>query len=91
MKFKREDLQEMLWDEGGSLEKIQDKIIENSRWSILHSIIFKFDNKFYKSNYSIGSTEYQNERPWEYDEDEVECEEVVPVEKKVIIYEPIKQ
>lgn len=54
---------------------IKDDIIENSRWSIIHEIIFEDNGKFYKTEYSVGATEMQDERPWEY-EDEIECTEV---------------
>ena len=55
---------------------IEDRIIDTSRWSIIHEIIFKWkDGKFYKTTYSEGATEMQDERPWEY-EDKVTCTEV---------------
>jgi len=59
---------------------IEDKIIDNSRWSIQHEIIFEVEGKFYRTYYSVGATECQDERPWEY-EDEIECTEV---EKKLV-------
>lgn len=54
---------------------IHDEIVGNSRWSIQHKIIFEYQGKFYRAYYSIGATEMQDERPWEY-EDEVDCVEV---------------
>jgi hypothetical protein len=54
---------------------IKDTIIDTSRWSVHHEIIFKDKGKFYKAFYSEGATECQDERPWEYDED-IECIEV---------------
>lgn len=68
---------------------ISDEIIEHSRWSVLHNIIFKYENKFWETQYSVGATENQDERPWEYDE-VVECCEVRPVEKIIIVYEEVK-
>lgn len=54
----------------------EDKVIDNSRWSINHEIIFKdTDGKMYSTYYSVGATESQDESPWEY-EDEIECTEV---------------
>ena len=61
---------------------IEDIIIDTSRWSIAHEVIFKYNSKFYRTTYSIGSTECQDESPWEYD-DEVECYEVE--EKEVLV------
>lgn len=54
---------------------IKNRIVETSRWSEHHEIVFEFNGKFYETHYSCGSTEQQDERPWQ-DENEVECEEV---------------
>ena len=56
-------------------EAIVDEITEVSRWSIHHSIVFPYEGKFYRTYYSVGATESQDESPWKY-EDEVECFEV---------------
>lgn len=57
---------------------VRDIIVDNSRWSLQHELIFKFDGKLYRAYYSVGATEMQDERPWEY-EDEVKCIEVMAV------------
>lgn len=62
---------------------LEDKILENTRWSIIHEIIFEYEGKFYRTHYSIGATECQYETPWEYD-NEVICTEV---EKKPVVVE----
>jgi len=62
---------------------ILDEIIDTSRWSIHHRIIFEHEGKFYETYYSEGATEMQDESPWEY-EDEVECYEVELKEVKVL-------
>lgn len=59
---------------------IEDTIVETTRWSIIHEIVFEHEGKFYSAVYSVGATEIQDESPWEY-EDEVECTEV---EKKLV-------
>ena len=84
MKFSKEFLRNL--DD----EIISDQIIENTRWSILHERIFKHDGKFYQTIYSVGATEIQDESPYEYDGDEIECTEVRPVEKVVTVYEPVQ-
>lgn len=61
---------------------ILDKIIDTTRWSIIHEIVFEDNGKFYQTTYSEGATECQDERPWEY-EDEIECYEVELREVKV--------
>lgn len=67
---------------------IKNIITGTSRWSTHHEIIFSYDNKFWKTYYSIGATEYQEESPWEYQK-EVECKEVRLVEKTVKVWEEI--
>lgn len=54
---------------------IKDTIVDTSRWSEIHEIVFAYDDKFYETGYSQGLTEMQDESPWEY-EDEIECYEV---------------
>ena len=54
---------------------ISSEIIDTGRWSIIYKIIFEDNGKFYSTTYSVGATEYQDERPWEY-EPEVKCTEV---------------
>ncbi len=74
MKIKKQELQDA--DLPGGKNQIEDEIIDNSRWSIQHRIVFKWtDGKYYQCYYSVGATEQQDESPWEYD-DEVACIEV---------------
>ena len=90
MKFKKEVLADVAYDDcPDGFEKVEDKIVENSRWSIIHSMIFKFEGKFYESDYSVGATEQQDESPYEYDGDGegmVECLEVVQEEQTVKVW-----
>ena len=75
-------------------EYMQETAIENAvyneiegtrRWSINYYMVFPFEGKFYSARYSVGATESQDERPFEYDDDQIECPEVHEVEvvKKV--------
>jgi len=68
---------------------IVENIIDTTRWSIIHEIVFADKGKFYRTTYSEGATECQDERPWEY-EDEVECEEVELREVKVKKWMPVE-
>lgn len=54
---------------------IFDRIVDTTRWSIVHEIVFKDKGKLYMTTYSEGATECQDEIPWEYD-DEIECIEI---------------
>ena len=88
--FKREALQDLLI-EGGTedLGLIDDIISGKSRWSINHNLVFteKATWRFYRVRYSEGATEQQDERPFEYDGDDIEAEEVRPVKRVVTVYE----
>jgi hypothetical protein len=74
-------------------EKMEDKIVETTRWSILHSMVFKFEGKFYQSSYWVGATEQQDESAYEHDGDGegmIRCTEVVPEQILVTVYKPAK-
>ena len=68
---------------------IVDRIVDTTRWSVVHEIVFEDNGKFYQTTYSEGATEMQDERPWEYD-DEVECTEVELREVKVKKWMPVE-
>lgn len=69
---------------------VSDKIIDTTRWSTIHELIFKDDGKFWVTGYSRGSTEIQDESPWEYDGDEIECTEVHEVEVLTKIWKAVE-
>lgn len=83
MKLPKEVMRDKL-DEG----VIHDTIVDNSRWSIQHEIIFEHEGKNYRAYYSVGATEQQDESPWEFDT-EVEVVEVHEVEKMVKVWEEV--
>jgi len=86
MKFKREDLQDLLWGEAEYLEIVEDTIVETTRWSVVSNLIFRYNGKFYQTLYSTGATEQQDERPFENDPNMIECQEVKPKEVRRIEY-----
>lgn len=90
MKFKREFLVDELGLPRSKENKVEDNVVDNSRWSVDHELIFKHEGKFYQTSYSVGATECQDERPWEYD-DEVECTEVAQQEVTVMAWVPVKE
>lgn len=69
---------------------IVNRIVDTTRWSIIHEIVFEDNGKFYMTTYSSGVTEMQDERPWEYDNDEIECTEVELKEVKVKKWIPVE-
>ena len=90
-KFSKEFLlEEILWGSGSQDENphlVEDTITGHGRWSIYHRIVFQdSDGLFYTTEYSEGATEQQDESPWEYDGDDIECTQVVRAEKTVLIW-----
>lgn len=89
-KFPKTTLQELVSEEQvDGLEVISNTIVDHTRWSVVYEVIFKEDYQFYKVSYSVGATESQDEGPFEYDNDEIDCIEVAPVEKTIVVYEPV--
>ena len=86
--FPRQTMLDVLYGEAGTI--VRDEITDNSRWSIHHFLIFSLDGQLYSSQYSEGATEYQDERPWEY-EDTVTCTLMQQVERLVTDYEAIPE
>ena len=68
---------------------ILDNIVDTSRWSIHHEIVFEDKGKFYSTHYSEGATEYQDESPWECEKD-IECTEVELKEVVIKKWLPVK-
>ena len=81
LKFKKDFLRWQQWD-----KTIYDKLTGHGRWSIHHECVFQQDGKFYLTTYSEGATESQDESPYDYDPDEIECPEVEPKEVTTTIY-----
>lgn len=84
MIFNREVLVEKL--DGDDV--VIDEITDAGRWTIGHEIVFRHDEKLYRSWYSVGATEYQDDPPWD-GEEEVECPEVEPYEAVVTKYREV--
>lgn len=70
--FNKEYLEERLYS--GDYE--DDYELYKSRWSSNRALIFEYEGKYYKAKYSKGLSESQMEAPFEYSDDEIECEEV---------------
>jgi len=93
-KFPKEFLRDIIWEEESEFEdkvgiQVKNEITDTGRWSVYHELVFSYDEKFYAVNYSVGATEIQDERPFEYEGDEVECFEVAPKPVTVIEYHAV--
>lgn len=89
MKFNKDEMYEILDGDHEFAKIIEDEVVDTTRWSVIHKIIFQYYDKYYETTYSCGATEYQDESPWEYD-DEVIAYEVIPKETVVIKYVRVK-
>lgn len=89
MKIKTQLLRDFLDEEleDGIIETISDEISGKSRWCDIYTWVFKYQGRLFRTTYRCGSTESQDERPFEYvSADEVDVEEVFATEIKVIKY-----
>ena len=86
----KEEAREVIWEDHDDFDLVRDDLVDTSRWSEIHDVVIKrlSDGKFFMDSYSVGATEVQDERPWEYSDPNFV--EVVPVEKTVIVYEEVK-
>jgi len=86
MKFSKEFLLEEVLD---SEKVVKHEIVGKRRWSVDYWAVFKHEGKFYGT--SVGATERQDESPYEYAPDEIECPEVFPVHQLVIEYKTAEE
>lgn len=87
MKKTRKEMRELDLP-GGDLE-VSDSIVDQRRWATVHELVFRLDGMpedlAYRTYYDVGSTEMQDQRPWEYED--AECTLVRLVEKVVKAWE----
>jgi len=82
MKLTKEDGRSVVFEDHKDWETIEEQIIDTSRWSNIYEGVFlhKPTNKHYRTSWSSGATEMQEEMAFEYDDPEfveVESQEVV--------------
>lgn len=84
MKLTGEEARNIVYEDNDDWNVIEENIVDTSRWSIIKESVCLHlpTNKYYMFKYSIGATEEQDERPFEY-EDVVEPIEVQQIEKVV--------
>lgn len=71
-----------------NLKLVSEELVDTSRWSNIYERIYQNldDNTFWKTTYSVGATECQDESPYEYDGDEIEFTQVFPKEVVIVTY-----
>lgn len=77
-----------------TIKNIKKEITDTSRWSIMENQIFSLEDsdglvRYFSTNYSYGATENQDESPYEYDDEWIECQEVEPRNVMVVQYVPV--
>lgn len=81
--FEQANLSDEEYEKVEKAEVVLEELEDTSRWSTHHSCVFKLNENFYRTHYSKGATESQDESPFEYDNDWIEVDEVE--EKKVTV------
>lgn len=82
MILSKDDATELVYE--GSVEGftvIDTELVSTSRWSLNKRLIFthKDAQGVWAVDYQVGATEYQDQEPFEYGPDPVNCYEVVSV------------
>lgn len=89
MKLSREEGNEIVWGDNEDWEKIESEIIDQDRWTTSICGVFKHlpTGKFYEIQWIKGSTEYQEQDPFDlFDPEPIEVRQV---EKLVKVWEVI--
>jgi len=81
-KFKKEFLQDILFG-NPTPSYVDHKIVRTTDWSIVYSMVFRYNDNYYQIEYSCGATELQNHTPFEYAPNNIECTHVE--QKEVIV------
>lgn len=83
-------LPDVYTQENEFVQVLRNDIYDQFRWTTEYDLVFKVKEtgKIYQTRYRVGSTECQEDRPWDY-KDEVTLTEVEPFEKTIIDYRPV--
>ena len=74
---------------GNVYSVIKNTLISSSRWSLRYKLIFQINRQdYYEVSYSKGATEQQDESPFEYSDEYVECQQVWPHQVTTTVYRP---
>jgi hypothetical protein len=88
LKLMPEQGREIIYGDNPDFQEMETTIEDQGRWTTVYSLVVrrKSDGKYFKAEYRRGSTEMQDESPYEYDSEAI-FTEVKPVSKTVIVYE----
>lgn len=94
MKLEVETARELAYGRPGEVYEgfmvVENEMVDTSRWSINHRLVVlnRENSSYWETYYSVGATERQDERPFEW-EGEVEFDEVEPVEVIRVEYQRV--
>jgi hypothetical protein len=92
--FSKEDLIDLAYasvgDEFDGFTVLVNQLTGSSRWSKHYDLVFRApDGKCYRTPFSVGATEYQDEGPFEHDGDTINVAEVEPYQATYTAYRPV--
>jgi hypothetical protein len=85
----KEEALDIVYRDHDTAKVIRDVLIDTTRWSKVRQITFELNGKLYQGTYRKGSTESQDEQPFEYTEP-VFCE-VEAFEKTITDYRSVTE
>ena len=86
MKFKKENLQKLVYDDCDTLTQIREEQTGSGRWTVENEMVFRFEGHYYRADYSEGATEQQDVTAFECDNDLIECDEVWPESRSIVVF-----
>lgn len=88
LKFNSQIARSIVNEDHEDFDVIETNLVDSSRWSLIYEVVIqrKSDGKYFHSGYSVGATEGQDERAYEYDNDPT-FGEVFKVEKTITVFE----
>lgn len=88
MKFKKDDLKDIIGNDHADAEQIKSRMVGQRRWvtEYEHIFLWKPTGQYFVTYYDSGSTENCDTRPYEFEGDEIEVTEVFRTEVTVIKY-----
>lgn len=87
LKLTGEEGRHIVYEVHEDFERVKSKIVNSTRWSIVYEDVYQrlSDKKFFKTTYSVGATEMQDEIPYEYGD--AVFIQVFPIERTITLYE----
>lgn len=85
MKFSKTFLLDRL---GDPMSTAETSIVGTTQWGTERREVFRHEGHFYATTYRVGSGD-EGERPYEFDDDEIECPKVERLTCSVYTWEPV--